>query len=85
MGRKLRDFFTLRKLEKRASGKLEPLVSIVVRTKDRPKLLREALGSLQNQTYKNLEVIVVNDGSTGAAKDIFTRIADEFPQVHIEH
>lgn len=39
-----------------------PLVSIVVRTKDRPKLLREALHSIAAQTYRPLEVVVVNDG-----------------------
>ena len=39
-----------------------PLVSVIVRTKDRPELLSEALQSLVGQTYSNLEVIVVNDG-----------------------
>lgn len=40
----------------------QPLVSIIVRTKNRPELLREALDSLAAQTYSMLEVIVVNDG-----------------------
>jgi len=39
-----------------------PLVSVVVRTKDRPDLLRQALGSLVLQDYPSLDVIVVNDG-----------------------
>jgi glycosyltransferase involved in cell wall biosynthesis len=39
-----------------------PLVSIIVRTKDRPKLLRNALGSIAGQTYRQIEVILVNDG-----------------------
>ncbi len=39
-----------------------PVVSVVIRTKDRPKLLKQALTSLVNQTYKNFEVIIVNDG-----------------------
>ena len=39
-----------------------PLVSVIVRTKDRPGLLREALESLKSQKYKHLEVVVVNDG-----------------------
>jgi glycosyltransferase involved in cell wall biosynthesis len=39
-----------------------PLVSIIVRTKDRPKLLKRALQSIANQTYRALEVILVNDG-----------------------
>ena len=40
----------------------EPFFSVVVRTKDRPHFLRQALQSLSNQTYKQFEVIVVNDG-----------------------
>jgi len=39
-----------------------PLVSIIVRTKDRLPGLREALASLAAQTYQNLEVVIVNDG-----------------------
>jgi LmbE family N-acetylglucosaminyl deacetylase len=39
-----------------------PLVSIIVRTADRPALLADALASLVAQTCSNLEVIVVNDG-----------------------
>jgi glycosyltransferase involved in cell wall biosynthesis len=39
-----------------------PLVSIIVRTKDRPKLLRRALQSIAAQTYKPVEVVLVNDG-----------------------
>jgi glycosyltransferase involved in cell wall biosynthesis len=39
-----------------------PLVSVVIRTKDRPAMLREALRSLAAQNYSNLEALVVNDG-----------------------
>ncbi len=39
-----------------------PLVSIIVRTKDRPKLLRRALRSIALQTYRPIEVVLVNDG-----------------------
>ena len=39
-----------------------PLVSVIVRTKDRPHLLREALDSIAAQTYSPVEVIIVNDG-----------------------
>jgi LmbE family N-acetylglucosaminyl deacetylase/glycosyltransferase involved in cell wall biosynthesis len=37
-------------------------VSVVVRTRDRPELLAEALGSLAASTYRRAEVVVVNDG-----------------------
>jgi len=39
-----------------------PLVSVIVRTKDRPRLLPEALESIARQIYRRLEVIIVNDG-----------------------
>jgi GT2 family glycosyltransferase len=39
-----------------------PLVSILIRTVERPAWLREALASCANQTHANLEVVVVEDG-----------------------
>jgi GT2 family glycosyltransferase len=41
---------------------VNPLVSIIVRTKDRPKLLKKALQSIYAQTYRPIEVALVNDG-----------------------
>jgi len=35
----------------------KPLVSVIVRTKNRPELLREALHSVVAQTYSNIEII----------------------------
>ncbi|HUP29732.1 MAG TPA: glycosyltransferase [Usitatibacter sp.] len=39
-----------------------PRVSILIRTMDRPRWLREALESCANQTYSNIEVVVIEDG-----------------------
>ena len=39
-----------------------PLVSIIIRTKNRPYLLKEALQSIADQTYPYIEAVVVNDG-----------------------
>jgi LmbE family N-acetylglucosaminyl deacetylase len=39
-----------------------PLISVVVRTKDRPQLLLEALESLAVGAYRRVEVVLVNDG-----------------------
>jgi len=38
------------------------LVSIIIRTQNRPFLLKKALKSINAQTYRPLEVVVVNDG-----------------------
>lgn len=46
------------------------LVSIIIRTCGRPHILKEALESVRNQTYKNIEVIVVEDGANSAQEMI---------------
>jgi glycosyltransferase involved in cell wall biosynthesis len=46
----------------KTSEENKPLVSIIVRTKDRPKLLIRALNTIFSQTYRPIEVIIVNDG-----------------------
>jgi len=48
-------------------------VSIVVRTKDRPELLTEALASIAASTYRNIEVVLVNDGGDAPS------VAADFP------
>ena len=45
----------------------EPLVSVVIPTRDRPRMLRDALESVARQTYRNWEAIVVNDGGAEVA------------------
>jgi GT2 family glycosyltransferase len=44
-----------------------PLVTIVVRTRNRPLLLAEALASVAAQRYRSFEVVVVDDGEEDAA------------------
>jgi LmbE family N-acetylglucosaminyl deacetylase/glycosyltransferase involved in cell wall biosynthesis len=39
-----------------------PRISVVVRTRNRPALLAEALASLAEQEYRRAEVVLVNDG-----------------------
>ena len=49
-------------------------ISIIVPVYNVEKYLSECLESLINQTYKNLEIILVNDGSTDNSK----KICDDF-------
>lgn len=58
-----------------------PLVSIIVRTCNRPDVLKETLISIRNQTYKNIEVVIVEDG-----KDISKKMLDEeFSDLNIKY
>ena len=49
----------------------DPKISVILRTKDRPKLLRKALTSLANQTYRDFEVVLVNDGGEDVSDLVF--------------
>jgi glycosyltransferase involved in cell wall biosynthesis len=50
----------------------DPLVSVVVPTRNRVTLLRDALESVARQIYRNWEIIVVNDGGEDVAGVIDT-------------
>ena len=55
----------------------EPLVSIVVPVYNGEKYLEETLNVLKNQTYKNFEVIMVDDISTDNSVQILEKFANE--------
>ena len=48
----------------------EELISVIVPVYNVEKFLRYSLESVINQSYKNLEIIIVNDGSTDESKNI---------------
>ena len=61
------------------------LVSIIVRTKDRPELLEEALESISLQTYRPLEVVVVNDGGVNVENILEKFESQELSIKYIHH
>lgn len=53
----------------------QPLVSVVLTTRDRPTFLRIALRCYQHQTYPSRELIVVDDGDRFPASEAAVRAA----------
>ncbi|HEV7180320.1 MAG TPA: glycosyltransferase [Candidatus Baltobacteraceae bacterium] len=58
-----------------------PPVSIIIRTFDRPELLRRAVASVASQTYRNVEIVVVNNGGNDV-RDLVESAAGGRPFVY---
>jgi GT2 family glycosyltransferase len=54
-----------------------PRVSVVMAVYNGQEYLRPAIDSVLGQTFRDLELIVVNDGSTDASRDIMVSIDDD--------
>lgn len=52
-----------------------PLFSILVANYNNGHYLREALDSVQQQTYTNWRVVIVDDGSTDESHDVYKKLA----------
>lgn len=61
-----------------------PLVSIIVPAWNEGKTLENCIKSLVNQGYPNLEIIIVNDGSTDTTLLIARRLASQYrPRIRL--
>jgi glycosyltransferase involved in cell wall biosynthesis len=63
-------------------GNLMPFFSVVIATRNRPLLFRQALESVLDQSFRDIEIIVVNDG-TASQPEYKSILADiGTPRVH---
>lgn len=60
-------------------------ISIVIPVYNVEKYLAECLDSILDQRYRDLEAIVIDDGSTDASGDICDQYAKQDPRVHVFH
>ena len=58
---------------------LNKLVSVIIPVYNVEKYVKKCLTTVVNQTYKNIEIIIVNDGSTDSSK----HICQEFEKIMI--
>ena len=52
-----------------------PKITVIIPVYNTAKYLREAIDSILNQTFKEIEVIAINDGSTDNCLDILNEYA----------
>lgn len=62
-----------------------PLVSIIVPVYNVEKYLKKCIQSIINQTYKNLEIILVDDGSSDNSGKICDKFAQKDNRIKVIH
>ena len=62
-----------------------PLISVIVPIYRVEVYLEKCINSILNQTYKNLEVILVDDGSDDTCPEICDRYAEKDSRVKVIH
>lgn len=62
-----------------------PLISVIIPAYNSAGYLGRCLDSIINQTYKNLEIIVVNDGSTDETRQIAEEYASRDSRIKVIH
>jgi glycosyltransferase involved in cell wall biosynthesis len=61
----------------------QPLVSVVIPAYNAAATLRETLGSVLGQTYRRLEVVIVDDGSADGTAQIAAAAARRDPRIRL--
>src|SRR5437764_466946 len=57
------------------------LVTTIIPVFNRPSMLREAVASVVAQTYRPIEIVIVDDGSTDDSARVADELANEFTRV----
>lgn len=64
---------------------MQELISVIVPIYNVEKYLDRSVGALLNQTYQNLEIILVNDGSTDRSGEMCDEFARKDARVRVFH
>ena len=67
------------------TASMDGLVTTIIPVYNRPDMLREAVASVLAQTYRPIEIIVVNDGSGAETVAVCEELAAAHPEIRILH
>lgn len=63
----------------------KPLISVIIPIYKAEKYIEKCVKAVQNQTYQNLEIILVDDGSPDESGKICDRLATEDSRIRVLH
>jgi hypothetical protein len=81
--RRQREWYATHRAKRVAPGERAPLVAVVIPAHDHERYVAEAIESVYAQTYRHIEVVVVDDGSSDATADVARRTLARSPLPHV--
>ena len=63
--------------------KLDSKISVIIPVYNAQETIKKTIQSITSQSYQNLEIILVNDGSTDSSYEICRRIQSEDSRIKI--
>ncbi|PAV31539.1 hypothetical protein CIL05_02455 [Virgibacillus profundi] len=64
---------------------MKPLITVIVPVYNGEAFIEKCFNSILNQTYKNLEIIIINDGSTDGSQEICDKFAELDERIIVVH
>lgn len=61
------------------------LISVIIPVYNAGKYFKNCINSIINQTYKNLEIIIVDDGSTDGTAELCDKFAEQDSRIKVIH
>lgn len=61
----------------------KPLISVIIPVYNGEKYLADCVNSIREQTYQNLEIIIVNDGSFDGTERVCEKLQTSYDNVQI--
>lgn len=62
-----------------------PIISVIVPVYNRKRYLRRCVESLVGQTYRGIEIVLVDDGSTDGSSFLCDELSRQYPNIVVAH
>lgn len=79
----IEELISQRKNKRKHAEMEQPLVSVIMPAYNHAKYVEKAIESVLNQTYRNYEFLVADDGSTDGTAEIILKYEDKIDQIHL--